>query len=364
VSITSGTATAANIFDQGVSSKVIRVTMAGIQSGGPETVFIKVYGTGTSEGSSGYAADLWMCGSAGAVVGSEEIRVNSSTNVFANTSVHQESGSFVGTLSASLTTNASGQFIFDSTKDRSATVYFGPADGTFTFLGNVAINSAGLITARDYNSGTFNSQSNTNKHAVFANYSGDTMDTLRLRESAFALQDTFGSNLMTISDATEYNTTRYVNVDSGTLLTTARAERFDADLYSGSSSSQYTSAQTKISALSGFSCSTTPDITVSMDFSQTGPTAVATQCENHFDDNGNMNFCDGQTVSTAREKVFASQALSFGTCSTSRCPYDVVDSVNTGVFACQMWADDHQGNAQGITTANATCSSSNCCAAQ
>lgn len=353
VAITSGTATATTLFDQGTANKVVKVVTSNEGGGrGSSDIFIKVYGTGDSTGSSGYAADLWFC-SSGSANGYEQIRVSNSANTITTTSVHSDFGNFVGIISASLTTNASGQFIFDSSKDRGATVYFGPTDGSFTFLGGVTINSAGLITARDYNTGTFGGQTNTNKHAVFANYTGDTMDTLRFSAASFALQDTFGGSPMTINDATEYSTTHYANVDSGTLLTTAQAERFDNDIYSGTSSTAYSTAQTKINAISGFSCSTTPDVTVSMDFSASGPQAVAALCENHY---ANMNFCDGTAVSTVRSKIMASQS-SRGACPTSFC-------MTGDDFSCQMWADDHIGNAQGVTTANARCNNAGCCATQ
>lgn len=367
VSITGGSATAATIFDQAAANKVVKVSVSNFSgSGGPEDIFIKVYGTGSSEGSSGYAADLWFCSSAGSVGGYEEIRVNNTADTLALTSVHKDFGSFVATVAASLSTNASGQATIDSTKTRSASVTFIASEFAFTFLGSVNIDSAALLTARDYSTGTFGGSSNTNKHAVFANYDGDTMDTLRFLEASFALQDTFGSNLLTITDATEYQTNHYANVDSGTLLTTARSEGFDTDLYSGTSSSQYTTAQTKLSATSSFSCSTTPDITVSMDFSQSGPTAVATQCENHY---SNMSFCDGgfsssSLIGRVRDKVFMSESLQNGSCTTTRCPYALEGDVNTGTFACQQWADNNIGNSAGITTKNATCNTSNCCAAQ
>lgn len=382
VSITSGSATAANIFDQGAANKVVKVTVSNFSSNisadkstgkasgsGPEDIFIKVYGTGSSEGSSGYAADLWFCSSAGTVGGYEEIRVNNIADTLALTSVHKDFGSFVASIAASLSTNASGQATINSSKDRSASVTFISSEGVFTFLGSVNIDSASLLTARDYSVGTFNGSSNVNKHAVFANYDGDTMDTLRFLEASFALQDTFGGDLITITDATEYQTNYYANVDSGSLLTTARSENFSSDLYSGTSSSQYTTAQTKLSATSSFSCSTTPDVIVAMDFSQSGPTAVKSQCENHYDDNGNMNFCDGgfsgsSLIERVRTKVFQSESLQNGSCSTTRCPYALDGGVNTGTFACQQWADNNRGNSAGITTLNATCNTSNCCAAQ
>lgn len=357
VAITSGSFTAANIFDQEVSNKLIKVVVSGEPGERAEgqDVYIKVYGTTSIEGAGGYAADLWFC-SSGSANGSEQIRVNNTTNIISTTSTHSDFGSFVGTISAYLTTNASGQFVFDSTKDRSATVYFGPSGGAFTFLGAVTIDSAGLITARDWQTGTFGEQSSTNKHAVFANYTGDTMATLAFSAASFSLQDNFGGNPMSITDATEYSTTRYVNADSGTLLTTAQAETFNADVYSGLSSSQYTSAVASLSAVSSLSCTETPDAIVTMDFSQSGPQAVAALCENNFDDNGGMNFCDGPAVGAARDKIFSNQIIQ-GACETSFCM--VGDD-----FSCQLWADNNIGNEQGLTTANAGCSNTGCCEAQ
>ncbi|MBI2345411.1 MAG: hypothetical protein HYV03_00665, partial [Deltaproteobacteria bacterium] len=68
VNIISGDVTASNIFDQVASDKVIKVSVSNMSmpggegggggSGGPEEIFIKVYGTGSTEGGAGYAVDL------------------------------------------------------------------------------------------------------------------------------------------------------------------------------------------------------------------------------------------------------------------------------------------------------------------
>lgn len=370
VSITSGDTTAAKIFDQTTTSKVIKVSVSSFSvssstskasSSGPEEIFIKVYGTGTTEGSAGYAADLWFCSSSGTVNGYEQIRSNNTTKVIDLTSVHKEFGNFVGAISGYLTTDSSGQFVFDTSQSRTGTVYFGSSDGLVTFLGSVLIDSSTLLTARDFWSGTFNGQTTSNKHAVFANYDGESMDTLRFTDSSFALQDSFGSNQFSGVNAAEFNTSLYVDLDSGTLFDKATSEKFDEDIYKGTSSSQYSSAQTKISATSGFSCSTTADVTVAMDFSQSGPKAVQVKCEKIFKD---MNFCDSSTLQTVREKIFQSQTSNSGSCSTAYCPYAIEGGVNTGTFACQLWADNNPGNSAGITTANATCNTNYCCAAQ
>ncbi|MDO8462082.1 MAG: hypothetical protein Q7S98_04380, partial [Deltaproteobacteria bacterium] len=164
--------------------------------------------------------------------------------------------------------------------------------------------------------------------------------------ASFALQDKFGDFNQSLTGATEYQTNRYVTDGSGSLLTTAQAEGFSDAIYSGSTSAY----KANISATGDYSCSTTPDIIVSMDFSASGPKAVASQCENNFEE---MSFCDGNSINAVRTIVFNSQSAQ-GACATSFC--------STGDdFACQKWADNHLGNSQGITTANAKCSSTGCC---
>ena len=345
VSITSGSATASTVFEQGASNKIVQVNVSG--QGANETIFIKVFGTSTTEGASGYAADMFFCNSSNTVGGYEQIRLTGSTS-FTSKSVHADFGNFVGDLTASLTTNASGQLIFDPSATRSATVYFGPTDGSFTFLGAVSIDSAGLLTAREYQIGSFGGgASQENKHAIFANFTGGTMDELRLLESSFALQDTYGSSDQSNTGATEYQTDHYEPVTSGTLLTTAQAEDFSHDVYTGSVTSQ----TADLAAITNYSCSTTHDVVVAMDFTASCPQAVAVECENNFQD---MNFCDGTTVSAARDIVFTSQLSVFGSCASSYCGGD---------FDCQIFAEENPSNAQGITTANASCSNG-CCAAQ
>lgn len=344
VSVVSGDAENSTVFNQGASNKIVKVVVSNQEGmSGDENVFIKVYGTGSTEGTSGYAADLWFCSSANAVTGYEKIRLDDTT--FTSTSVGNDFGNFVSTISAALTTDSSGHKIFDTEKSRSATVYFGPSDGSFTFLGSVAIDSNDLLTARDYQTGTFGGGSTqTSKHSIFANYTGSTMDTLRFSAASFSLQDNYGGSAQSITGATEYQDTHYVSVDTGSLLTKAQAEDFSNTIYKGDTSS-YTTA---LKATADFSCTATPDVVVAMDFSQSGPKAVATLCENDFKE---MDFCDGTAVGAVRNIVFANQ----GSCSTSFCT--VGDD-----FSCQQWADNNIGNTEGITTANATCNSSGCCA--
>lgn len=338
------------LFDQGATTKVVKVSVTNepVDSpggGGDNTIFLKVFGNSTSEGSAGYAADLWFCDDAGAVGSYEKIRVNASTGVFSSTNVGHHGGSgstFVGLLSASLTGNSVSGFTFDTTKSRSAEVYF--ADSSSTFLSSVAI-SDGSMVARNYFNGSFGGITATNKYSISASNTGNTMDTLRLNEAGFAFTNDFTGGSQSVVGANEYQTNKYVAVGSGSFYTFATSEDFSATIYDGS-----TAVYTNLAnAEADFSCSTSPDISASIDFSFSGPQAVAAACENVFGDN--MQFCDGSGVNSARNKVTSAQS-GFGSCSTTRCR-------EGDDFSCQDYSLDHPES--GLTTANAGCSSG-CCA--
>lgn len=353
-------ATPSTLFKQTASNKTVNVQVSNMQGGGggggsgPENIFIKVYGSGTTEGAAGYAADLWFCSNSNQVTGYEKIR--KSSNTLTVTSTHSEqNGNFVGIITGSLTTNSSGGIIFDGSKTRNAQVYFAPTDGSNTFMASVSIDGTGLLTARNYQNGSFGGgPSQISKRAIFGQYSGSTMPTLRFLTAGFAFQDAFSGggleHTQSGTGAVEYSGSLYTFVSDATnaYLAAARGEDFSDSIYSGSTTA-FTSA---ISDISGFSCSATPDIIATVDFSQSGPQAIASQCENSFQD---MNFCDSQSINAVRQIVMTNQRNFFGQCSTTSCSDD---------FSCQQWADNNIGNQAGITTANANCNDQRCCAAQ
>lgn len=344
VTVVSGLENVSEIFNQGSSEKVVLVQVSDFpmpegEAQGDEDIFIKVYGTDTS---SQYAADLWFC-SGGSANSYETIRLSSS-DVITLTSVHRESAenTFVDVVTGSLM-EQDGELVFDPDETRTANVYFG---GTgMTFLGSVEI-SSDQMTARNYQNGSFGEgPSSVMKHAIFAQYSGDSMDALRFLAAGFASENNFSGTYQVVTGASEYQTDHYEPVSTGTLLGSAQAEDFSESLYTGDAST-YTSL---INAISNFSCTTTPDITVAIDFSQSGPIAIAEQCENEFRE---MNFCDGGSVASARQKIMDSFQF-MDSCSTSRCTDD---------FSCQLFADNYPES--GLTTANARCVEGCCQAVQ
>ncbi len=343
--------TAAEMFTTAAATKTIKVTASSVPSDDgkstkEENIFIKVYGSSTAEGSAGYAADLWFC-NAGSVQGYQKIRIDAS-NVLTSTDVDVGSdGSFVGLVTATL--KASGDaLIFDPTKSREAKVYFkqDKTGDAFTFLNTTTLGD-GTLTSRSYETSTFNGATSANKNAIYAQYSGNTMSALRFLAAGVAGINTFSGSSNATTEAVEYKNAYYAPIYSGDLYTSAKAEPFTDAVYSGTTTT-YTDL---LSAKSDFSCSATADITATMDFTDTAVAALAKTCESDFKD---MNFCQSDAINTVQGKI--QSALS--SCQTSSCTYnsDIHDD-----FSCQRWAEKNSGNAQGLTTANAVCSSNGCC---
>ncbi|PIR20356.1 MAG: hypothetical protein COV45_06160 [Deltaproteobacteria bacterium CG11_big_fil_rev_8_21_14_0_20_47_16] len=359
ITIVSGSATVEQALTQAVANQITKINV--VQSGESQTIFVKVYGTATDTGSSGYAADLWFCDDTNSVNGYEKVRLNSSAGELTITSTHSypapfgltpgQVDDFVGIMTGSVTRSGSN-FIYDTSKTRSGRVFYGPSNDSFVFIGSVSLDGNGLLTARNYQAGRWgpDASSQVFKSAVFANLTSDSssMDNLAFTEAGFAVDSQF-ENTMTITGASEFQASYYVPVGSSALLTLAQAEDFSEDLYSGTK----TEYNTIIAAKSDFSCSTTPDYVVSMDFSKPLLAAVQTRCENDF---SNMQFCNSTAVNNVRNTVFASQQSLYGSCPTSFCK----EGDN---LACQKWADNNPNNNAGLTSSNAVCNSG-CCATQ
>jgi hypothetical protein len=346
VTIVSGSATVQEALTQASATQITKVLTSNTpgQNSDDSTIFLKNYGSGTSDGSSGYAVDLWFCNSSNQVGGYEQIRLNESTGVLTLTSVHADSnGSFAGIISGSLTASGSS-FIYNTTKDRSSNIYYAPADGSNSFRALVTLDGNGLLTTRNNQSGTFGGMSQSFKAALFSNLTSGTtsFDNAGFTQSGYSVVSTWGSNSMAFSGAVEFQSTYYAPNSSNSLMTNVNAEDFSNTIYDGDNST-FTSL---IAAKSNFSCTTTPDYIVSMDFSKSALAAIATLCENDF--SANMQFCDGSAVSAARNIVMSSQQSQFGACSTFRCDAD---------FDCQLWIEETN---PGAAVDTHTCTSK-CC---
>lgn len=96
VAIVSGSVTdPTQIFNQQAYTFTVKVESTGQVDTPDQNIFIRVYGTASSPGHEGYATDLWFCPAGGnTVMNYEQIRVNDANQTIAQTSVHEEEGTF------------------------------------------------------------------------------------------------------------------------------------------------------------------------------------------------------------------------------------------------------------------------------
>lgn len=296
ISVTSGGIEHPNeAFVQQPASRLIRVDTTGQDEGGDQHIFIRVYGSGTAEGSDGYAVDLYFCDEGeDHSRGLEQIRVNTSTGRFTQSTAETSFGDFVLQASAQLTQDSEGNLSFDPDSVKTAEVYFNHED---EFLSKSVITIDGdTISSKDYGSfGDF-----INKSYTVSHYTGADLDNLRFLEAGFAGENSFeGHDNPAYHGATEFQTSRYAQVNSGSLFNEAADFDFSADSFFSSGFEEY--ADLLEDANSG-DCSATPDIILAMDFSDPGMEPVGELCQSSFSD---MNFCDSDLVNEARNAVFA-----------------------------------------------------------
>ncbi|MBF0491645.1 MAG: hypothetical protein HQM15_02560 [Deltaproteobacteria bacterium] len=299
-------ATAADaVMSQEANTKVIKINATNMPGrnrpgGNSQTIFIKIFGSSSTEGSAGFAADLWFC-SSGAAGQAENIRYNSTSKIMTDTSVNGEKGGiYQNIFSASLLAQSDGSFTFDPDQARSSDM-FSSNQGDF----KASIHVLGdQLTNKSYNSNTFNGVPQSNK-----NYSKSQISTsvsASGRKNVFFYQggvaNTFGSgdSSNTFSTGTEWQTDHYVPVTSGTYYDAVSAFSFDTDAFYSSLAED----TTLTASLSNYDCSTTPDIELNMDMGTTAMAPVVSACEQHWQ---NMNFCNSDAVQNAMNAVFTAQ---------------------------------------------------------
>ena len=286
-----------NLFQQGSANKIIQVEVTG---GGdaetPENVFIRVYGTGTDEGSAGYAIDLWFCATGGSTPnGYEQIRVNNSAGTMTQDMVHTDWGNFTAQFSGYTATDSSGNVSFDKTKTQSVTL--GESGAEWGDHKEYVSVTGDQIETKSWQSGSWGER----KVYITSQYSGTSTDTLRFLTAGFNGIEQLTNDTFTFNGGSEFQDTVYAATAAGnSYFDTAASHDVSGDSFFSGTIGANT---TLLSALSSFSCSDTPDIVVSMDFTNTAVQAVEAACENDFQD---MNFCDGTTIQQARETVWMS----------------------------------------------------------
>lgn len=313
VSIVSGDITdAEEVFTPTAETRVVRVEVTGEDSGeeneGPSSqdIYIRVYGTDSTEGAAGFAVDLWFCetDSTGEPNGYEQVRVVESTGVMTQTSIDtQRGGNFVSEFTGMLTVDDDGNPIFDPEEEQVVTFTY-ESEEFGVFKGYVNVQDGSMIS-KGYHNWTYDSEEQTRKTYVLSEFSGSSLATLKFLQAGYANQWNFGedSQTDTFYGAAEFQDTYYAATTDSDLYDSVLNYDFTSDTFF---TATLETDSTLLAAVSDYSCGVTPDSVVSMDMSdETLQDEVVSLCDSHID-NG-MNFCDDDSIETARQAIFSAE---------------------------------------------------------
>ena len=308
---------------QGADTKIVRVNVTGQGDERPDMgVYIRVYGSNSTEGSAGYAVDLYFCNDGADKPDSyETIRSVTGSGVLTLKSYQnrvENEGTQVGveTITAYLTQDANGNVIFDPTKSRSAISHHTGSWGKFK--GQIEIDGANQIIARRFNSYSFTDHNAASVTGNDYNYSMAAFDAtvglsdLKFTEGAFVGWNTSsGGNDHNYNGQMEFQTDHYVNTSSGSFNDNITAyingnatAAFQADSFFSETSLSSTEVAAIIEAND---CSATISAELDMDFSSSEVQAMQQVCEGERYDN--YNLCRNDDVAAAENIVWRDGGL-------------------------------------------------------
>ncbi len=298
-SILSGTVSSPSaVLDQEESNKLVKVQVSDPQQG-EQNIFIRVFGSSSSEGSAGYAADLWFCNPNGGSTPEnfEQIRVNNSTGsmTFLSAGSHEGEATGVVQFAGNISVNSAGEVVFDPNAAQTANVYFSGSFGTFK--GYMSVEGS-VLNTKNININEYQGNSYTNEVFTISNISSNTSGDALFLEAGFGFQ---GTNQDAHYGGTEYQDSRYVAVNSGTLYDLVNNYDFSGDSFFTSAIDEATSLT---SGVANYSCSESPDVVVAMDMSSAGMQSVQALCEVDWE---TSNFCDSSSIQAARQAIFTAQ---------------------------------------------------------
>ncbi len=282
IAVTSGSIAQSALFDQSTADKTVKIVVSGMGSG--MDVFIKIHGT-DSVTSDVYRATLHFC-TASTVTSAEDISVNKVTGLVTMTNSNNESGN-VGTSSVTAyIKKLNGEYVWDASKSRTADTHYSGTWGKFK--SSLTINNVNEIRNKMRNTSAWGDS----KVYGVSEFSGSDLQTLRFAQGGFKgiFSCTGCASDHSFSGGAEWSTSLYVNANND-MKTEAEAMDLNTDSF-------FTGTLGAPSVdLSAYSCSITPDATVTMDFSEPGVAALRTACEgNRFQDYDMCNQSSIQTI--------------------------------------------------------------------
>lgn len=279
------------------ASRVVQVNVTGKTDngdqgggGGDQQVFARIYGVAANRAAGNlYRADLWFCNGDPTAVPREyntmvltsagRFEVDSAANEGVSRGVRAEE--VVGYV-----TGSGLDLAWDTTRPRTATTVQVRSDGAFKSA--IEIGSDNRIQSRGYD--VFGSDF----HKVYAvtQFSGTGATDVRFLAGAFREKNTMGQ---AFTGAAEFRDTFYAAAPASALIADAQAVDLDSDAF-------YAAPPSLTVDTSGYSCATTPDVVVTMDFANPTLAAAVAGCENEAFHH--MYFChEDPAVNGANEAI-------------------------------------------------------------
>ncbi len=292
VTVVSGDVNADNIAElfkpKPISSKLIKVNTPEIQGKGQaEAIFIYIPSkTENKQEDYLYQAEIYFCAE-----GQSTARGYNLIHAFrqggkamlevtnANASDPFGGGSHIVTVSGALK-KKSGDLIWDRGEDREVSVQFAVNSNAFKSQFTIKNGNRIELKRRADFLDPLNNQIEDKGYSI-TNFTASDIFDVRFIEGGFKAQKGFGMNNKAFSGATEYRSTYYASAPDNPL-------RDEVDAYDMDSDSFYDNAANVVVDTSGYSCSATPDIELTMVDNETLEQSLQPCFNDTF---RNMQFC-------------------------------------------------------------------------
>ena len=275
----------------GANPRTVRVAVSG-QGNGGQNVFLRVASEeeNTAAGNL-YGVDLWFCkaGDSAPASGFERIRISNAGELTSEDQESDDGGSNVSTITGFVSFQ-NGTLVYDTARSRHVVIGSQHGDGSFKADHTVAADNT--ISSKTYD--TFGG-SGGNKSYVVASFSGSGADSLRFLAGAFKERHTGGPSSDDVRGSTEFRDTFYAASPGNPLESRLDAVDLGSDPF-------YASPPSVTVDASAYSCSTAPDVAVTLDFANPAIAPLQALCEHR--EFQNMHFCHDDPAVQAAEQHY------------------------------------------------------------
>ena len=276
----------------GATPRVIRINAASDE--GTSYIFLRIYGAETNRtAGNSYRFDYWSCdsGESGLPSDFESTRITTGGVYTSNSSGNNEAV-FANTVQAFLR-RVGDDLTFDLTQTRSAEVQSRSGDSSQINKSYLAISGDNTVRVKRYSNFT----TETAKSYSIARVTGSDLSELRFLEGAF--NEVFtrtGEGSFSHTGGVEFRDSLYASAPTNSFVSQLSAVDLTSD--------PFYSTLTPVSYdPTGYSCSTTPDVILSMDLAAPAFAPIQSTCEGTRLEN--MDFCRDTEVNNATNNFFS-----------------------------------------------------------